>query len=88
MSITSIKSKIAELEIKAASYRVAAAQETAITGATTGTITINNESFLTDGDEFVGVRNEKITALQSSQSTLTTQMDTLCDEIIILLEAL
>jgi hypothetical protein len=46
MSIASIKAKIAELEADAANYEAYAAQETAITGQTSGTITINEETFL------------------------------------------
>jgi hypothetical protein len=88
MSIASIKAKIAELEADAANYEAYAAQETAITGQTSGTITINEETFTTDGAEFIDVRDEKITALQSRQSALITSMDTLCDEIIVLLAAL
>ena len=88
MSIASIKAKIAELEADAANYEAYAAQETAITGQTSGTITINEETFTTDGAEFIDVRDEKITALQGRQSALITSMDTLCDEIIVLLAAL
>ena len=88
MSIASIKSKIAELETKATNYESLANQEDTITGATSGTIIIREEEFLTDGAEFIDVRNEKITALQTQQATLVTQMDTLCDEIIVLLAAL
>lgn len=88
MSIASIKAKIAELEADAANYEAYAAQETAITGQTSGTITINEETFLTDGAEFIDVRDEKITSLQGRQSSLITSMDTLCDEIIALLTEL
>ncbi len=56
MSIASIKAKIAELEVDAANYEAAVAQETAITGQTSGTITINEETFTTDGAEFIDVR--------------------------------
>jgi len=88
MSIASIKAKIAELEVDAANYEAAVAQETAITGQTRGTITINEETFTTDGAEFIDVRDEKITALRNTQTSLITSMDTLCDEIIVLLAAL
>ena len=88
MSIASIKAKIAELEADAVNYEAAVAQETAITGQTSGTITINEETFTTDGAEFIDVRDEKITALQSTQASLITSMDTLCDEIIVLLAEL
>ena len=88
MSIASIKAKIAELEADAANYEAYAAQETPITGQTSGTITINEETFLTDGAEFIDVRDEKITSLQGRQSSLITSMDTLCDEIIALLTEL
>jgi len=88
MSIASIKAKIAELEADAVNYEAAVAQETAITGQTSGTIIINEETFTTDGAEFIDVRNEKINALKSIQTSLITSMDTLCDEIIVLLAAL
>jgi hypothetical protein len=88
MSIASIKAKIAELEVDAANYEAAVAQETAITRATSGTITINEETFLTDGAEFIDVRDEKITSLRSSQESLIRSMETLCDEIMALLTEL
>ena len=88
MSIASIKAKIAELEVDAANYEAAVAQETAITRATSGTITINEETFTTDGAEFIDVRDEKITSLRSSQESLIRSMETLCDEIMALLTEL
>jgi len=88
MSIASIKAKIAELEVDAVNYEASVAQQTAITGQTSGTIIINEETFTTDGAEFIDVRDEKINALRNTQASLITSMDALCDEIIVLLAAL
>lgn len=88
MSISNIISKAQEIKDKANTYQGLDDQETAITGQTSGTITINEQTFTTDGAEFIDVRDEKITALQTSKATLITQMDTLADEIIVLLAAL
>ena len=88
MSIASIKAKIAELEVDAVNYEASVAQQTAITGQTSGTIIINEETFTTDGAEFIDVRDEKINALRNTQASLITSMDALCDVIIVLLAAL
>ncbi len=88
MSIASIKAKIAELEADAANYEAYVAQETAITGQTNGTITINEETFTTDGLVFVELRDDKVTALQNTQASLIAKMDAVCMDIIVLLGAL
>ncbi len=88
MSIEGIKAKIAQLEVDAVNYEAAVAQETAITGQTNGTITINEETFITDGLVFVELRDDKVTALQNTQASLIAKMDALCMDIIVLLGAL
>ena len=68
---------------QAQNYKAADAQKTAITGQGSGNLTINEETKLIDGREFVDVRDEWITSLTSSLSSLNGTMDALCDEIIV-----
>mgnify|MGYP001094703970 CR=1 FL=1 len=88
MSIEGIKAKIAQLEVDATNYEAYVAQENAITGQTSGTITINEETFTTDGLVFVELRDDKVTALQNTQASLIAKMDAVCMDIIVLLGAL
>jgi hypothetical protein len=68
---------------QAQNYKGIDGQKTAITGQGSGNLTINEETKLIDGAEFVDVRDEWITSLSSNLSTLNASMDTLCDEIIV-----
>ena len=68
---------------QAQNYKGIDGQKTAITGQGSGNLTINEETKLINGAEFEDVRDEWITSLTSSLSTLNGTMDTLCDEIIV-----
>ena len=68
---------------QAQNYKGIDGQKTAITGQSSGNLTINEETKLIDGHEFVDVRDEWITSLTYSLSTLNGTMDDLCDEIIV-----
>ena len=68
---------------QAQNYKGIDGQKTAITGQSSGNLTINEETKLINGHEFVDVRDEWITSLTSILSTLNGTMDDLCDEIIV-----
>jgi hypothetical protein len=83
MDIDIVITKATALLQQAQNYKGIDGQKTAITGKGSGNLTINEETKLIDGAEFVDVRDEWITSLTSSLSTLNGTMDTLCDEIIV-----
>ena len=68
---------------QAQNYKGIDGQKTAITGQSSGNLTINEETKLINGHEFVDVSDEWITSLTSILSTLNGTMDDLCDEIIV-----
>ena len=83
MDIDIVITKATALLQQAQNYKGIDGQKTAITGKGSGNLTINEETKLINGAEFVDVRDEWITSLSSNLSTLNASMDVLCDSIIV-----
>ena len=85
VDVTALNTKSAELALGAINYKALTDLKTAITGASSGALVVNTESLSVDGADFTTLLNAEITSIDSSISSLNTSLDTLADEIIVIL---
>lgn len=81
MDIDVVIEKATEIVNKANAYKIFDAQKTAITGATSGTLTVESEVLNVDGAEFNDLITAEVSALTTHLGTLTTQMQALSGDL-------
>jgi len=85
VNVTTLVSKSAELAEGALNYKALTDLRALIVDETSGTLLVDGESLAVTGANFTALLDEKVATLDSSISSLNTSLDTLADEIIVIL---
>ena len=74
MDINTVITTLNSLLVDAQSYKKYNTEKTAITGATVGVLTVNNEALSVDGTEFTDLLTVEIASLGVTLSTIKTRL--------------
>jgi len=83
MDIDVVIKKAESMLEQAHNYKSIEAQKTAIEGAPSGALVVNEQSLPVEGDGFDNLLQAKVVHLGGTMGLINTSMDTLCDEIIV-----
>jgi len=83
MDIDVVIKKAESMLEQAHNYKSIEAQKTAIEGAPSGALVVNEQSLPVEGDGFDNLLQAKVVPLGGTMGLINTSMDTLCDEIIV-----
>lgn len=81
MDIDIIIEKATDLLARANNYKAYETQKTAITGATSGVLTVNNNTLDVDGTDFTDLLDAKITSLGVTLANIKLNLDSINDAI-------
>lgn len=83
MDVDIVIQKAESILRQAHNYKSIEAQKTAIEGAPSGSLVVNEQSLPVEGDGFDNLLEAKVVHLGGTMGLIKIEMDELCDEIIV-----